>query len=390
MIGMDRTAMEPTPVITCAEVGSFPWSVLHDRHPALIAKVRSAYPFPAAIDAALADLIDEQLHRPMTALPDDAADAAQWSAWDAGRYVGRSWYDAPFLFAESYFYRRVLEATEYFRDGPWHLVDPFQPEKRKELAGAAVGAELTTLDRVTAPDVAALTRAAIWGNRADLVFLMADPTSLSRDAPGDLLIDDVAALWKAVGATPTRLGYVADNAGLELLHDLVLIDQVLARDLVRSVTLFLKPRPYFVSDATPADVDDCLARFAAGPPAAVAIAERLAGARSTGRLSIATDPMFCAPTSFARTALGSVFDDVDLTILKGDLNYRRLVGDRHWLGTESFADLTAFFPTPVAALRTVKSEVIVGMAADRLGALDRAEPGWRITGRHALAQGRLC
>ena len=53
--------------------------------------------------------------------------------------------------------------------------------------------------------------------------------------------------------------------------------------------------------------------------------------------------------------------------MKGDLNYRRLVGDRLWPPTTPFADVTAYFPGPVAALRTLKSDVIVGLDARTRG-----------------------
>jgi hypothetical protein len=282
----------------------------------------------------------------------------------------------------------VLDATRYFGDDAWRFVDPFQPEKRAELAGAPIDAELAALGRVL-PDVVALTKAATWGNRADLVFLAADPTSLAQGQAGELLVDHVAALWRFItDHAPVRLGYIADNSGLELLHDLVLIDHALTHGLVSATTLFLKPRPYFVSDATPADLDDCLARLAGGPVATAEIARRLTVARASGRLIVRTDPLFCTPVPYREVTLDGVFDGIDVTLLKGDLNYRRLVGDQHWRGTESFAELTTYFPTTLAALRTVKSEVIVGMPAARLTALDEAEPGWRFTGRHAVIQGR--
>jgi hypothetical protein len=43
---------------------------------------------------------------------------AAWSAWGAGLF-GRPWLDAPFLWSESYFYRRLLDATGFFGPGPW-------------------------------------------------------------------------------------------------------------------------------------------------------------------------------------------------------------------------------------------------------------------------------
>jgi hypothetical protein len=78
-----------------------------------------------------------------------------------------------------------------------------------------------------------------------------------------------------------------------------------------------------------------------------------------------------------------------LTIVKGDLNYRRLVGDRFWSPTTPFTDVTAYFPGPVAALRTLKSDVITGLDSRMEAELVSAEEQrWRTSGTHALIQVR--
>jgi hypothetical protein len=83
------------------------------------------------------------------------------------------------------------------------------------------------------------------------------------------------------------------------------------------------------------------------------------------------------------------FAAADLTLLKGDLNYRRLVGDRLWPPTTPFARPTAYFPGPVAALRTLKSDVITGLDPHTETTLVEAEgQRWRTSGAHALIQVR--
>ena len=55
----------------------------------------------------------------------------------------------------------------------------------------------------------------------------------------------------------------------------------------------------------------------------------------------------------------------------------------------SFAETTACFPGPVAALRTLKSDVITGLDARTEAALVEAEgQRWRTGGTHALIQVR--
>lgn len=39
---------------------------------------------------------------------------------------------------------------------------------------------------------------------------------------------------------------------------------------------------------------------------------------------------------------------------------------------------------PVASLRTIKSDVVVGVPLDVSEHLDKEEPGWRISGKYAV------
>src|SRR5436305_203556 len=83
-------------------------------------------------------------------------------------------------------------------------------------------------------------------------------------APDALLVDDSPAMWKHLAADFAGIVcLVADNAGRELIPDLVLIDHLLETGLAQQVDLQLKPQPYYVSDATTADLLACLRCLAA-------------------------------------------------------------------------------------------------------------------------------
>jgi Damage-control phosphatase ARMT1-like domain len=74
--------------------------------------------------------------------------------------------------------------------------------------------------------------------------------------------------------------------------------------------------------------------------------------------------------------LAAQFGQASLTIPKGDLNYRKLVGDRDWPPTTSFTDVASYFPGTVAALRTLKSDVITGLEAATVADLDATGQRW--------------
>ncbi|GAA2536157.1 MULTISPECIES: damage-control phosphatase ARMT1 family protein [Streptomyces] len=384
------------PVILGNEPGSFPHSVLAERHPAIIRQVREALPYEPrqrrALDALLANCTEGEIEP----LPADAHDRELWETWDMDAWAGRSWYDVPWLWSESWFYRRLLDAVGYFGPGPWQGIDPFRPSKLAELDSPATDEELAALDdlagRPAEEQARALLHGSLWGNRADLGFrLSAEGTEEAAPVPG-LVADDSERLWSLLDTAGSgTLCLVADNAGRELVPDLLLVAHLLAHGRIGRAVLHVKPHPYYVSDATPADVVDALRRLTAAGGAAAAYGRGLWAALSDGRLTLRAHPFSCSPLPYARMPddLRADFAAAAVTLVKGDLNYRRLVGDRYWPPTTPFADVTAHFPGPVAALRTLKSDVITGLTPGTEAALVAAEgQRWRTGGTHALVQVR--
>ncbi|WP_435273251.1 damage-control phosphatase ARMT1 family protein [Streptomyces parvulus] len=393
---MADTAPEPAPVILGDEPGSFPHGVLADRHPAVVRQVRDAFPFGPerlrALDALLASCADGVVE-PLPAQA-DARDRERWARWGLDAYAGRSWYEVPWLWAESHFYRRLLDAVGYFAPGTWQGVDPFRPAKLAELDDPATDEELAALDGLaglTADERGrALLHGSLWGNRADLGFRLSEGgTGQQVDA---LVCDDGDALWSLLDTPgPRTLCLVADNAGRELVPDLLLLSHLLAEGRVDRAVLHLKPHPYYVSDATPADLLDALRRLTAAGGTAGTYGRLLWTALREGRVTVRAHPFSCAPLPYADMPgdLRAEFAAATVTVLKGDLNYRRLVGDRWWDPTTPFADATAYFPGPVAALRTLKSDVITGLNGTTVAALEKGgDERWRTGGTHALIQVR--
>lgn len=129
-----------------------------------------------------------------------------------------------------------------------------------------------------------------------------------------------------------------------------------------------------------------LRRQAAMPGAAAAIAGRAQAALAADRLKVVAYDFWCAPGTF-RDLPVDLADDLSqavVVIVKGDLNYRRLVGDTHWDPETPFADVTGYFPAPVAALPVCKSDVAVGVAPERLAHLEATARGRRTDSTHAV------
>ncbi|OIK27571.1 damage-control phosphatase ARMT1 family protein [Streptomyces malaysiense] len=380
-------------VILGNEPGSFPHGVLAERHPAIIRQVRDALPYGPGQRRALDELLRNCAEGTVEPLPADAPDRAAWQAWGLAEYAGRSWFDVPWLWSESYFYRRLLEAVGYFAPGPWRGIDPFRPVKRAELDAPETDRELAALDGLRdLPEPErdrALLHGSLWGNRADLGFRLSAEGAEDREPAPALVADDSERLWSLLPPDGTAgLVLVADNAGRELVPDLLLLAHLLAGDRIARAVLHVKPHPYYVSDAIMADVLDGLERLRTAPGAAGEHGRLLRRAMADGRLTVRAHPFSCAPLPYERMPddLRAEFAAATLTVFKGDLNYRRLVGDRRRPPTASFAAATAYFPGPVAALRTLKSEVVTGLTAATEARLVAAGQRWRTDGTHALVQ----
>ena len=312
-------------------------------------------------------------------------------------YVGRSWLEVPWYWAEAFFDRRVLEATCYFQPGPWRGIDPYVAKKRAEWApDAAPWAVVLLLEGPPDEDLEAqcerLLHAALWGNRADLSYMVAahlGATTSPVDERSNLLVDDSTAIWRFLQAKAGgQVAILADNAGTELSMDVVLLDFLLTTGLAAEVHLHLKPQPMFVSDAMIQDLADGLDVLARAGGVAEKLARRVDGHITSGELILKTH-WFNASSLFYSQMPEDLRADLarmDLVLIKGDANYRRLLDDAHWPPTMAFADAVAYFPAPVAALRTLKGEIIVGLApgqAERLAEEDAALAGQRAARGHS-------
>jgi hypothetical protein len=382
------------PPLHTGEPGSFAHETFRVRIPEILSKTRAQLgTIPGEVAAALDELDAEVRAGRLRPLRDGAADRAFWDGAVAP-HVGRSWLDLPWFFAETYFYRRLLEATGYF-GGALAGRDPFAAEKASEWAPAEAPARCAQLLAALPPEpgarLLALLLGSLWGNRADLSYNVARHLgSYAGDPAADLLVDHRAAVVEKVLAHRCpQVTVIGDNAGTELAMDLALIDHLFACGVER-VVLHLKDHPMFVSDAMEADLAAGLAALASHGPTA-ALAARITAHRRGGRLVVGTHPFYTKSLFYPELPpdLRAELASASFVILKGDANYRRLCSDSRWPPETPFTDVVGGFPAPLVALRTLKAEVIVGLppgAAERLSA---ADPTWLVNGRRGVIQGRL-
>ena len=204
-----------------------------------------------------------------------------------------------------------------------------------------------------------------------------------------LIADDSQAVWEIVRDLAGPVHFVCDNAGTELAADLCLADWLI-QDRGAVVCLQVKYHPTFVSDATEADVHQIIDRFASVDASLQRreLARRLSAALSGGRLIITPDLFWNSPLSFDKLPdrIRSAFAEAEMIVIKGDMNYRRLLGDKVVPAADPLQRWAPGVPAPTVMLRTMKGDPIAGIDPVRLRALDREHPDWRTAGKHGVIQ----
>jgi len=325
---------------------------------------------------------------------------------------GDTWLSAPWLVTEFYAYRRLLEALGYYdKDNPdTYMYDPFAVAKKAGLDSSVNSAEnmmqkVTSLPK-TNEGVALAAAFALWGNKMDLSIWPADVENSSTDvfqnilqaADENMLHDDTDILMdcceKLREKGGGRIDIIVDNAGFELVTDLALADHLVASGVAKVVTFQLKSHPTFVSDALEKDLIETVEHYCDSLSPEKYPNAHEAGLRwkkylEQGKWVCNEDNFWVQPTpmwDFPLDLSADMNERCDLAFVKGDANYRRLLGDRYWDYSEaSFQDVIGCaFPCPVCALRTLKAEVGCGMAKEEVERAKSLDDDWMVNGRFGV------
>lgn len=380
--------LQRPPMIRTDHSNAFARLTMKSRVPTIIREVHELNPdLPSTMLDALrrhADAMENNALIPMIDLP--AHDYGDWlPAWIAHR--GDTWLNTDWFFAEIYNYRLLMQIVRWFELGR----DPFAPKKYEELTGTALW---ETLDRALAtralPIEERLVRMIhfdLWGNRIDLSYAAARAHGSAVGA-NDLLVDDSMKVTNHLLTTRHKtVHFILDNAGTEMAIDLALADTLL-NGIADRVVMHLKAHPTFVSDAIPADVLIFLSRLERRSGDAQQLGQRLQAALDDGRLRLIPDPYWNSTRLFWDLAphIAQTLRDAMLVIVKGDANYRRIAGDAMWPPETPFGEVMTYARVPILALRTLKSDVVMGLTKGLAEKLEATDAQWRVHGKYGLIQ----
>lgn len=383
------TSKSLPPFLMTSEKGSFARKTIKERKPVIIDRILSHFDYTQKIRDELQDLKSELAQGIVQPLKEETSDRAIWDE-DIFPWLGKTWLELPWFLAETYFYRRVLEAVRYFHPGPWMGKDPYQRLKEEEISQSlAIFSEVyqDMLSGTSLNDFQQVCYRALWGNRGDLSNLTKFDTNMEAQHH-NIILDHSQEVYHLLRQRPAKVAYIFDNVGKELYFDLAFVDYLLEAKVAKTITCYFKNQPFFVSDAMLKDLERTLL-FLVGSPTEKdrQLAKRIRKAHQTGLIQYETPPFFTFSSMFRQlpNALKTQIASHDLVILKGDVNYRRLIGDRHWSPTTPVEEASGYFPTSVVSFRTLKAELLVGLDEHTLQFLQtQAEDDWQINGRRGM------
>ncbi|GAA5827619.1 hypothetical protein JCM11251_001759 [Rhodosporidiobolus azoricus] len=392
------------------------------------------------------DLMDDlHANSVLTPIVDDGeGDIALWNKEIARYFRGKTFMNAPWLFAEAYKYRRLHSCFSLSKF--WKSYDVFFRQKCETFSrsGDAVFelsmrfAEPFQLVKDASPEdqleakrlmFRELTQVCLWGNSTDLSLLinMTEEDIKNLQSTGgehlaateqNILGNDLDKVWEYMSSSKFgskekggRLDIVMDNAGFELYCDCVYADWLIQSGLCSQIRFHGKRFAWFVSDVTRKDFDWLLNSMVYGhlfPNASDAelaslksMGERWKGYVKAGTWIYEEHPFWITGWTFwdVKNEAPDLFlhlAESDLVVFKGDLNHRKLTYDCHAPASTPFNQAIGPLATeagapPVLSLRTIKSDVVVGVSDETAGRLDKEEPGWKISGKYAvvlLSEGR--
>lgn len=190
---------------------------------------------------------------------------------------------------------------------------------------------------------------------------------------------------------PGCVDIVLDNAGFEFVTDLCLAEYLIVAGLAKTVHLHAKAFPWFVSDVTPADFEATKDFFQRSNSLAMNMFLKKWKDRLTkGSWTFQVHDYWTMPQDYSdmRKYCPDLYAELSLSnliIFKGDLHYRKLVGDRDWPTTTSFEhSLRNFHPAPLCSLRALKADLVTGLKDGQAVEIEKKDKHWMVNGNWAV------
>ncbi|XP_023373709.1 protein-glutamate O-methyltransferase isoform X2 [Otolemur garnettii] len=327
------------------------------------------------------------------------------------------WFYSPWLLVECYMYRRIHEAV--IQSPPIDDFDVFKESKTQSFfeSQESVIALCTYLQELvrTIEDLDEnqlkneffkLLQISLWGNKCDLSLSAGEASSQKtnvlnslQDLKPFILVNDMEHLWSLLSnckkseKTSIRVAIVLDNSGFELVTDFILADFLLSSKLANEIHFYGKSIPWFVSDTTVRDFNWLIDQVKCSNHKWMSkCGVDWENDVKMGRWVYHDHIFWTLPHEYCVMSqvapdLYAELQKAHLILFKGDLNYRKLTGDRKWGFSIPFHEaLNGFHPAPLCSIRTLKAELQVGLQPGQAEQLMASDPTWLTTGKYGIFQ----
>ncbi|XP_053962991.1 damage-control phosphatase ARMT1-like isoform X1 [Anastrepha ludens] len=312
-----------------------------------------------------------------------------------------------FLYSECYVFRRLISYLENTKT--LKKFDYYALKKERALINFSTTIEvmLFGIRAVQASDdvLRFLLRLNLWGNQCDI---SADTTKYKvkkkgpfehlREYEKNIIIDSsnsiINCFKSADHSKPVLVDFISDNTGYELVVDFMLANYLLETKLADKIRFHLKAVPWFVTDATASDFYWTLDQLKKQTGRCTQEYAKLwLQYLSDGKFEVAeTEYFWTSPYEFyrmrdVRPDLYRQLAQAYMIIIKGDCNYRKLIGDFLWDASEPFITcIRGFQPANICSLRIVKTEIICGLSPEKNEVLTKIDKDWRLGGEYGTIQ----
>lgn len=348
-------------------------------------------------------------------IPGDDSDQYEWNKLLKEIEPNNSYFSAVWLYAECYIYRRlksIFAETQTMKD-----FDYFENSKKLELKNsmATIARVIKSVNEFNASSptkehiadfFCKLLKVNLWGNRNDLSVtlgkeieqIQSDPVADVETFNKELLADQTRDIWNCLSGAKSEptVDIINDNSGYELLCDFVLADFIIHHKLAKKIRFRVKAIPWFISDVIPKDFIYTIEELKKQENKLLSdIGNRLESYMISGQFVLVepSDHFFTSPFEYYKMEkiapeLHSSIAEAHLVIIKGDLNYRKLLADINWDPTTDFrTSLSGFEPTNLCALRTIKADLVSGLEPGVAEDIYEKEGSqWMATGKYGVIQ----
>jgi len=309
-----------------------------------------------------------------------------WNKYIA-KFNDKNIHNVPFLFAEFYFYWKILDATNYFET----KIDPFRNQKQasalkatnsiQDLVKFVFDKNITINDKWEN-----IFTNLLWSNREGDLSQISMLSSKSNSEKEQILINDTLKSHDFIKNNCYQVDFILDNSGYELATTLVLVFFLFENKLVKDINLHAKKYPFFVSDTTIEDINFMLKIFAEHSDENINYMAETLTSYLNKNLKVYDDEFWTEPINFDNDKIKNKLYRSHLVIIQGDLNYRRLIGDNLWAYDMDINLLTKYFPTNFLIIRTLKSEVLVNVPYEKVQEISENNPQWLTDGSYGIIQ----